>query len=1547
MNFDDLLKQAKERDSLTSVKSATAPTPKTTVKSALIDLMKTPERSISKAGEERAESALLRSQKTPQTLAEEKKTMQVLPRAIGAGLAKAPLNIVKAVPALAAATLASGGTSKAYEEANKYTAKPVSAEQIAQAQRIASVVPKISYPGTKLDEFIANTEKQIQELQTPGNKILAQAAMAGGQMAPVIAGGGLLGAGVGYGTLGAQAYGQSFGQAIEQGADVKTAGQYAALSSALELATETLVGGIPGLGKGLLSKIIQTPSAVNLASRIGAKSASNVFAKTASAVGKTLSSKGGKLLVNAFGEGIEEVIAEYLAPSIERSTIDPNATDATISELAESFAVGGLLSALLGVPSITLSTGKTVTKLDDVDTLTATETKEFEDELYRLARESNIRKGKITPEGEPIEAMSATDFANMYGLPTPAPKRFNPKTIPLYSGGGLIGNEAYTRAKTIYDNQIKDLTEYIKNYTPKGTTTYYIDENGLSVDPTRDITGNLRRVVVSNNDTWYSDFWKQNNRKPTKGEAKEIAQKIIDDTLKFETDDGFAYNPELIDLIRNIYSEANGTALDILNRAESDSRTFQRGEPAFWGDVEPVKPLRRIKTKEPIPQRIIERPFTVTPAELATTQTIPQQTLTPQPTFEAVNRHVQARTAESGTLPLVDDFAVSQKISRNAVMAQNIKDTAPIKEKLQSIASLVERKFTDTGEAIDKIGKITGDKSLYTYYNNARLSKQRASALIGGEQTDINGDTVGKSLKDIIDPIMEKGEAYYNDFQEYMFNLHNIDRMAQGKPVLEISTGDSAKIAQQLLAKHPEFETLKNEVRGYLDNLINWRVESGLWSLEQAEELKQKYPNYVPSYRKLDSNLIENAYHGGETVKKGLKTAVGSGKQLLPLHEQIAQQTFETVEAATKNRFALKLLQNTNDETRRYVSEIADPDVKNAFTFFKEGEKTSLAVGKDVLEGIEALKGKSKNELEIGMEKVNSKFKELITGWNPFFLVRNAARDLPDAGLYTKNLRAFAKAYPVAAKEILENGPLVRKYKALGGSGNSFFDYAKSTKKPNWLKQNTVSRIEALNEAMEMLPRLTEFIATLSRVDGEITYDDLMEAMYNAAEITVNFGRSGSWGKTLNATFVPFFNPAIQGTSKLIRKFQETKGVEQWTLLVLKAALLGVAPSLLNAMVYDDDEDYKLLDNRVKDTNFLFKIGDDEFIKIPKGRVLSLFGAAAERTVRAVRGEEDAFAGLLTTAKEQVAPISPFESNIVSPIIKTMRNETWYGGTIEPERLQNVRPSERYTEKTTSLSKAIISKVDKIADAINLSPMKLDVLIDSYSGIIGDIAIPLLTPRAEQNILKRSFVVDSATQNRISNDFYTAKQELTYKRNSNEGTMADDVANSYINVVTQKVYDNFAEIRKIENGIWTDKEKREKTRKYYQIINGLELEALSNLKKVTQTASKLSKTIKDYEELKRETNKEVFGAEYALSAYDPKVYQKAEGLNKSGIKYDTFYDIYFSIKDIKADKDSSGNSIAYTASLKKKQAVDKLMKNYTEPQRRVVYKAFDISEKTW
>lgn len=44
----------------------------------------------------------------------------------------------------------------------------------------------------------------------------------------------------------------------------------------------------------------------------------------------------------------------------------------------------------------------------------------------------------------------------------------------------------------------------------------------------------------------------------------------------------------------------------------------------------------------------------------------------------------------------------------------------------------------------------------------------------------------------------------------------------------------------------------------------------------------------------------------------------------------------------------------------------------------------------------------------------------------------------------------------------------------------------------------------------------------------------------------MNFGRSGSLGKVLNANYVPFLNPGVQGLDKLVRRVTETKGAKEW-----------------------------------------------------------------------------------------------------------------------------------------------------------------------------------------------------------------------------------------------------------------------------------------------------------------------------------------------------------------------------------------------------------------
>ena len=324
--------------------------------------------------------------------------------------------------------------------------------------------------------------------------------------------------------------------------------------------------------------------------------------------------------------------------------------------------------------------------------------------------------------------------------------------------------------------------------------------------------------------------------------------------------------------------------------------------------------------------------------------------------------------------------------------------------------------------------------------------------------------------------------------------------------------------------------------------------------------------------------------------------------------------------------------------------------------------------------------------------------------------------------------------------------------------GNKLFD------------NKVVNAIDDANYVVEQLPRFTEFMTVIQT--GGAGQNNVMKAMLASANITVNFGRSGTLGKMFNKTLVPFFNPAIQGTSNTIRVLTGQRGWKAFTKLMLKMVIFGVLPTFINNLMYKDDEEYKDLTQANKDINFLFKV-NGKFIKIPKGRVMSVIGMLA--TPQRNWGEA------LQTALSQTAPSNPFTSNIVSPIINASINLTWYGTEIDNQRLKSYKPGERYDNATDIFSKAV-------GKALNKSPKRINYVLDSYSGVIGDFILPLLTPRAEQNPLVKQFTIDPKLNNKISNDFYDTLEKAQYEKNSKKD-VASSVAYKYINSHTTVIND--------------------------------------------------------------------------------------------------------------------------------------------------------------
>ncbi|MBQ8308353.1 MAG: hypothetical protein IJX96_00810, partial [Clostridia bacterium] len=734
----------------------------------------------------------------------------------------------------------------------------------------------------------------------------------------------------------------------------------------------------------------------------------------------------------------------------------------------------------------------------------------------------------------------------------------------------------------------------------------------------------------------------------------------------------------------------------------------------------------------------------------------------------------------------------------------------------------------------------------------------------------------------------------------------------------------SEAIVKKYEEAHPEFKRVAEKVWAFLQNLNQYRVDTGLISQDTFDYLAKLYPHYVPTYRTGATKgigAIEGKYN--LKVKTTIKTAKGSTKNLLPPDVMIARQVMETVRAGRINQLANALYEGAEKSgdttyieivskermTDEAIAELDPTELRpknNEVVFFRNGERITMRVSKEIFAGFNAFNPEVEihNPLVNGARAINNGFKRLVTSLNPAFLLRNTIRDVQDAGINTRYGKTFLKNYARASYEISHNGKLWQLYKAMGGFSSSVFDFEKGfsgmqnkwglTKAEGNLLKQTLQGVENANAFVEQLPRLAEFISSIEAGNSA------EQAILDSADVTTNFGRMGNITKVLNRTLIPFLNPSIQGCSKMIRNITSIRSAREFASLAFKAALVGVAPMVLNMLMYEDDEDYKNLRDNDKENNFLFKVGDT-FVKIPRGRVASVIGGLVNRGKSAAEGEDVDWAGYVKNIMQQVTPVDSMSRTIFSPFSDVANNLTWYGSAIEGRQFENTAPKDRYDENTSSIAIAI-------GQLINYSPKKIHYLLDQYSGVIGDFILPATTAKAEKDFLSGNFTLDPATSNKLSTEFYEMYDQAQYAKTAGDDTAAYQVR--YLNKVKSAISDMYKQKSEIQNNPdLSNAEKLQQTRVVQLLINEAYKTALQDFELYTK-AIEATAGMEDENLRFTEATRLMYGAERALSEYNDDVYAKCQMLNKAGVDYEMLYNYYFTVRGITSDKDAQGNTVS-------------------------------------
>lgn len=962
------------------------------------------------------------------------------------------------------------------------------------------------------------------------------------------------------------------------------------------------------------------------------------------------------------------------------------------------------------------------------------------------------------------------------------------------------------------------------------------------------------------------EFWK--NEKGNKPSDRLIAKDIFCDRFAEMKGNKLKYNNILsqetnmnIDYaLNNFYKEIYGN--EIKNSNESSFNLPERN-------------IRKLRTSDEI-----ANDNTISDLEAFKEQTEQLQL----PTLEtAENKENQLKQNGVEKSPTID--YIKKKRSKERVSLKEIKDT-------------LAQKFINKGHYIDKLAKETKNEKLTWSYDRTMNTFNEAQISIGEKQIDTNGNVVGKSIIDIFEPAEKSGLSV--EFDDYLLNKHNISRFAHEKGLYgnEVSADTSKNIVKNYEKLHPEFKKWSEDVSKYNDNNLRDLVNNGLVSEETYSNLKSMYGDYVPTFRDITDNVMQ--YEDDSVGNNGLKRATQSDKDILSVSESMAEQTLSIKRAIRMNNLGLELYKTLGKDSeiqhginfdavamQTIGGDVIDKatDGTNTFTVFKDGEMIQFKISDDLYTAFskDTLQNKINNSkvakaLLTPIEKASKAQRELLTTYSVGFAFNNPIKDIQDAMFNTKySTGRFAKNYVKALYNIGTKGSWYESYKNNGGTANTYFDYNKGilpTKIHNPVKI-FAEKIKSVNDVLEQAPRLAEYISTIE------TGGSVDQALYNSAEITTNFKRGGDVTKAINKYGANFLNASVQGLDKFYRNLTNQNGWKGYASILTKATAFQVVPAIINGILLKDDKDYEDLPEYTKDNYYLFKIGEGKFFRIPKGRVSSVIGGIARRGLETEEGKDVDWKALIDTTINQMAPNNPLTDNVIAPLVQAKKNETWYGGEIVSSRLQSLPTAEQSDESTDKFSKWLGEK-------INVSPKKINYVLDQYSGGIGDVVLPMLTPQAENNIIEDKFTTDAVMKNKNVSKYYSELEDLKVNSNSGKAKDEDKIKYMFMSGASKELKDLYQEKRDIQNSNENDKQKKQEVREVQKKINSIVEERLNSLKTLNkkdiyatigneQYYKNADKEWKQVDEEDVEKNKK---SEISLKTYSNFKYKESEVKNK-------------------------------------------------------------------
>jgi len=602
-------------------------------------------------------------------------------------------------------------------------------------------------------------------------------------------------------------------------------------------------------------------------------------------------------------------------------------------------------------------------------------------------------------------------------------------------------------------------------------------------------------------------------------------------------------------------------------------------------------------------------------------------------------------------------------------------------------------------------------------------------------------------------------------YEEKLFEQADIDRAAE------------------IEREFPEFVEIHKKWIKYNNGLVDFMRDTGVISAEGAAEMKS-HGDYFPFYRHLGEDDIQGPkLFSSISGVKGPRAATGSEAPVTDFFETIVRNTQSAIQAGIKNIAARR----ATDQAMRIGQVARMPSVTTGPAAYRvlENGKEVYYEANDLM-FVEALKALNQADIPgLGFIAKPAQLLRTLVTKDPAFMFANLMRDSMSAwqtsGVKMTPIAATMKQFATALRGTSPELDALYKAGILGG-----YDYS------HGVEQSAKSLEAEMKKEMKVRSTIQKLTSPITSLWGALEkgsaasdaatrmeiYKKVMEQTGNEAEAlwqsleVMNFNRKGRSPiiRILTAA-VPFMNARIQGLDVLYRTgirpalASDTTDAERerfktfWTRGMV---MMGLA-TMYWAMTHDDD-DYKKQEQETRDNYWLIpSLG----IKIPIAfEVGFMFKVVPERIMQYAFGSDTGEDFLRSMGRQLHSTFAVGFPQIINPMLEVGVNHSFFTGRpIIGQGLEDVAPEYQVGPNTSRMSAAI-------GQSLGISPMKLDHLIQGYSGTMGMYAVDLVdsflgmnaqSPKAskrfEQMPVIRRFLLDPEARGTVTG-YYELKHSV-------------------------------------------------------------------------------------------------------------------------------------------------------------------------------------------